>query len=226
MGRRAFSAALASLCCTAPPLCARPALADNAPPPARVADPLAALKAKIEADREADRIEEEKLRAAALTPNRYGRLQEEPEAAPLKMETRGFNGQRGVNALGRLAPEYEGDDRERYSNPYAQRLAEKSKTRPDLLKPGTPEVPVYRDGYLSVKPNNLKCDEDGMNCKFSGMMPGSLKRELEKPKYEVPFEQTADYRRAQFAEENRIKREANLAKAAAKRQEVAAANAD
>ena len=65
-----------------------------------------------------------------------------------------------------------------------------------------------------------------MNCKFSGMMPGSLKRELEKPKYEVPFEQTADYRRAQFAEENRIKREANLAKAAAKRQEVAAANAD
>jgi hypothetical protein len=41
-----------------------------------------------------------------------------------------------------------------------------------LLKPGTPEIPIYRDG-LMVRPNNLKCDADGRNCKFDGAMPGS-----------------------------------------------------
>jgi hypothetical protein len=40
---------------------------------------------------------------------------------PPKLETFGFNGQRGLDYTGRLAPEYEGDTRERYSNPYAQR---------------------------------------------------------------------------------------------------------
>ena len=96
-----------------------------------------------------------------------GKLEAEPE--PLRpLVTKGFNGERGVESFsGRLAPEYEGDTRERYSNPYAARLAEVSKQRPEF-KPGTPTVPIRRDGYFSVKPANLLCDSNGRNCKFAG----------------------------------------------------------
>ena len=172
---------------------------------------------------EADRAKDEAMRKAAIKPNRFGRLEPEPEAAPRKLETDGFNGQRGMDALGRLAPEYEGDTRERYSNPYAKRLGEVSKERPNLLAPGQVDIPVYRDGYFSVKPNNILCDDDGRNCKFTGAMPGTASAKPYVP-YEVPYEDTADYRREQYAAENRRKREVNLAKAAAKKAALEAAS--
>lgn len=141
--RRAFVAAALATCCSVPP------------------SPMFALEPRYSAvpgtnAGKVDEAEAARLRAIAIKPNRFGKLEPEPEAAPGIYTEDGFNGQRGLNSLGRLAPEFEGDTRERYSNPYAQRLAEKAKTRPDLLKPGTPDVPVYRDGYLSVKPNNLQ----------------------------------------------------------------------
>ena len=34
--------------------------------------------------------------------------------------------------------------------------------------PEMPSAPVRRDGMLSVKPNNLQCDDAGRNCKFVG----------------------------------------------------------
>jgi len=161
---------------------------------------------------EEDKALDEKLRSEALQPNSFGRLAPEPPPPPPPYVTKGFNGQRGMDYTGRLAPEYEGDTRERYSNPYARRLGEVSKQRPDLLKPGTPEFNLRRDGYLSVKPANLACDEGGRNCKFSGAAKG-----VKPPRgyiETVPYEDTADYRRAQLAEQNRLIRERNLAKQA------------
>lgn len=85
----------------------------------------------------------------------------------------------------RSAPEFEGDTRERYSNPYAQRLAEKAKTRPDFFKPGAVDLPIVRDGYLSVKPNTLACDDDKRNCAFTGPNP-KIAEQLAKPIYQPP----------------------------------------
>lgn len=205
--RRAVLSAALAACCSV----RLPALALDAPIKSIDAGTVDRIKDRIEADRALDA----QLREQAVKPNRFGRLEAEPEAAPRKFETDGFNGQRGVDSFGRLAPEFEGDTRELYSNPYAQRLAEKAKTRPDLLAPGKVDIPVYRDGYFSIKPNNILCDDDGRNCKFNGAMPGTATANP-RPKYEVPYEETADYRRAQFAEENRLKREKNLAKQAEK----------
>ena len=32
---------------------------------------------------------------------------------------------------------------------------------------------MRRDGYFSVKPNNLQCDANGRNCKFTGAAEGT-----------------------------------------------------
>ena len=219
VSRRAAVAAALAACCSVP---RGPAFAEIRIPEIPTVD-IPSIK-EIEERIEADRAKDAAMRDAAIKPNRFGKLEPEPEAAPRKLETDGFNGQRGMDALGRLAPEYEGDTRERYSNPYARRLGEVAKEagKRDMLTPGKVDIPVYRDGYFSVKPNNIFCDDDGRNCKFKGAMPGTASAKEYVP-YEVPYEQTAEYRREQFAEENRKKREANLAKAAAKKAALEAA---
>ena len=55
---------------------------------------------------------------------------------------------------------------------------------------------------------------DGRNCKFGGAMPGTASAQPAKPLTPVPYEETAEYRQAQFNEKNRLIREANLAKQA------------
>ena len=193
----------------------RPGRAIEVPdiPTPSIPAPLLELARQIEEER----AEEERLRAEALKPNRYGKLTPEPEMAPLKYTEPGYNGQRGVASFtGRLAPEYAGDTRVRYTNPYAKRLGDVAAQRPELIAPQAPNVPVYRDGYLSVKPNNLQCDEEKRNCKFSGAMPGTVSALPAYKPTPPPYEDTTEYRRAQFAETNRRIREANLAKQAAK----------
>ena len=215
--RSAVCAALAAVC-WAPARPGRALEGVNLPSPS-LPSPLLELARQIEEER----AEDERLRSEALRPNRYGKLTEEPERAPLKYEAPGYNGQRGVASFtGRLAPEYEGDTRVRYSNPYAKRLGDVASQRPELIAPGTPSMPVYRDGYLSVKPNNLQCDADKRNCKFSGAMPGTVSALPAYKPTPPPYEETADYRRAQLKEQNRIIREANLAKQAAREAERAA----
>ena len=48
--------------------------------------------------------------------------------------------------------------------------------------PSLPSAPVRRDGLLSIKPNNLRCDDEGRNCKFvdraAGNAPPSPRGEL------------------------------------------------
>ena len=136
---------------------------------------------------EADAALEEQLRSQAKRPNKYGTFEEVAPPPPPSVTYDGFNGERGVQSFtGRLAPEYDGDTRERYTNPYAKRLAEKSKLRPDLLQPGVPTVPVRRDGALSIKPNNLVCDENKRNCKFSGSMAEELRNPGRRSAESVP----------------------------------------
>ena len=58
----------------------------------------------------------------------------------------------------------------KYTNAFAARLAET--TQDGILGgnykvPELPSAPVRRDGLLSVKPNNLICDSNGRNCKFT-----------------------------------------------------------
>lgn len=185
-------------------------------PPARALDlpqPLIELKQKLDDDAAL----EQRVRSEALQPNKYGTFTPVPPPPPPQNVLEDYGG-----FTGRLAPEYDGDTRERYSNPYAARLNEVAKERPALLSPGVPDVPVYRTG-LSVKPKNLQCDPDGRNCKFTGASPAVKPVQPYTP---PAYEETAEYLRDQLKEENRKIREANLAKAKLSPEERAAVVAE
>lgn len=104
---------------------------------------------------EEEQAANERRRSAALKPNRYGTLSTLPDTPPAPPSPR------VMDLTGRLAPEFEGDTRVRYSNPRAERLAEVAATRPDFRVPDLPSAPIRRDGLLSIKPANLLCDDDG-----------------------------------------------------------------
>ena len=215
IGRRhaATYAALAAACCFSPTQKSSALDVRKFEVPDSVPQPLLDLKKAIDDDAAL----EEKLRKEAVQPNKFGRLDAPPPPPPPpKYEAPGFNGQRGLDTFGRLAPEYEGDERERYSNPYAGRLAETNKERPKLLNPQAPtsEVDILFDPYnkkLSVKPKNMQCDEDGRNCKFTGRSPNAA--DPTRGYTPIPYEETAEYRRDQLKAENARKRELNAMKA-------------
>ena len=78
---------------------------------------------------------------------------------------------RPANWRGELEPRFEGDTEVRYSNPSAARLGELSQqaaARADAgyYKPGVVNTNIRRDGYVSIKPNNLLCDSNGRNVRF------------------------------------------------------------
>ena len=97
------------------------------------------------------------------------------------MQPKSVFDERGYDWKGRYEPD---DDSPggapQYTNPYAARLGELTdQAAARDWKPGTPTVPIRRDGYLSIKPNNMQCDANGRNCKFtgpSGSAPGGSPR--------------------------------------------------
>ena len=145
----------------------------NALPAARaVVNPIDA----IQAAREADLAETMRLREQAVQPNKYGRFETLPPPSPPPVTFDGFNGERGMDFTGRLAPEYEGDTRERYSNPSAARLAQASQEAAARRQQATPmstDTNIRRTGYFSVQPANMQCDANGRNCKFTGAAGGA-----------------------------------------------------
>ena len=179
--RRAACAALAAACFTVP---------HAGRPVAWAADPIGSLqsgsqaafdaiaKAKQQADADAARAQQ--IRDSAAKPDAYGKFGARPEA-PVQTP-------RVINFRGQLEPESEDDATARYSNPYAARLAYISEEAARKRKaPEMPTAPVRRDGFLSVKPNNMACDANGRNCKFVGptgtVAPSPLEDEVPAGKF-------------------------------------------
>ena len=109
------------------------------------------------------------IKDAAIKPNRYGQIGERIEPAAQTPIVKNWRGELDFESE---------DGKKRYSNPYAARLAEVSEGR-EFKLPEAPSAPIRRDGVLSVKPQNLKCDFEGRNCKFVGGMIRTLKSDLE-----------------------------------------------
>ena len=120
---------------------------------------VAAFPSSVKQQLEDERERKLRIRSSVMKSDQYIPAPPPPPPPPPALPRANWKG------------EYEVDGETRYTNPYAQRMAEVSKdgiVGGRYQTPALPSAPVRRDGFLSVKPNNLRCDAAGRNCKFIG----------------------------------------------------------